>query len=140
MGSISVVLTNLLTNCLLCEVNHSNKSIIYADTLGWQIPEGLMDKVKRFTTGVYGKDMAHYELIMCYTPECNVGSHHPFRSSCATSQIKYIQRSRKQRRISRSYFQAWAKQNRLLMFRHLSFVCLRAFDKAARTRSTRSIL
>ena len=46
------------------------------------------------------------------------------------SQIKYIQRSTKQRGISQSYFQAWAKRNRLLMFQHLSFVCLRAFDEA----------
>ena len=53
-----VLATDVQRGChwTLCQVNNVNKTIIYADTLGWQIPEGLMDKVNRFVTGVYSDD------------------------------------------------------------------------------------
>ena len=67
----------------LCQVHHDNKAIVYADTLGWQVPEGLLNKVNRFVNAVYREDATGYETVICHNPQFTVGGKHSCRSSCA---------------------------------------------------------
>ena len=80
-----VLATDVQRGChwTLCQVNNVNKTIVYADTLGWKIPEGLLDKVNRFVTGVYSDDVANYKLITCHQPGHFVNGQHCCTSSCA---------------------------------------------------------
>lgn len=57
----------------LCQVHHDNKAIVYADTLGWQVPEGLLNKVNRFVNAVYKEDATGYETVICHNPQFTVG-------------------------------------------------------------------
>ena len=67
----------------LCQVNHTNKSVVYADTLGWQVPEGLTEKVNHFINAVYREDITDYEMNICHKPESTVNGHHSCTPSCA---------------------------------------------------------
>ena len=64
----------------LCQVHHDNKAIVYADTLGWQVPEGLLKKVNRFVNAVYREDATGYETVICHNPQFTVGGKHSCRS------------------------------------------------------------
>lgn len=67
----------------LCQVDHSNKSVVYADTLGWQVPEGLTEKVNCFIIAVYREEITDYEMNICHKPESTVNGHHSCTPSCA---------------------------------------------------------
>jgi len=49
----------------LCQVHHDNKAVVYANTLGWHVPERPLDKVNRFTNAVYKEDTTGYEMVIC---------------------------------------------------------------------------
>ena len=57
----------------LCQVEHTNKSVVYADTLGWQVPK---EKVNRFINAVYREDITDYVPLWLSTisyPTCACG-------------------------------------------------------------------
>lgn len=42
------------------------KRIIYGDSLGWPIPEGLIDKVKGYITAATKEDGSNYSVTLCH--------------------------------------------------------------------------
>ena len=50
----------------LCVVDLNVKRIIYGDSLGWPIPEGLVDKVKGYITAATKEDGSDYSVTMCH--------------------------------------------------------------------------
>ena len=67
----------------LCQVHHDNKAIVYANTLGRQVPEGLLDKLNRFMNAVYKGDTTGHEMVICHNSKFTVGGKHSCRPSCA---------------------------------------------------------
>ena len=63
--------------------NHDNKAIVYANTLGRQVPEGLLDKLNRFMNAVYKEDTTGHEMVICQNSKFTVGGKHSCRPSCA---------------------------------------------------------
>ena len=50
----------------LCVVDLTMKRIIYGDSLGWPIPEGLVDKVKGYITAATKEDGSDYCITLCH--------------------------------------------------------------------------
>lgn len=81
-----VLTTDSIRGChwTLCQVDNEKNSIVYADTLGWKIPDGLLEKVRKFTDAVYQKDVGDYELVICHRPEfVDKDGRHSCKLSCA---------------------------------------------------------
>ena len=66
----------------ICHVSEENKLIVYGDTLGWHLPEELLEKVNRFTTTVFKADVASYNLVICHNPEYTMKGRHVCGNSC----------------------------------------------------------
>ena len=66
----------------ICHVSEENKMIVYGNTLGWHLPEGLLEKVNRFTTTVFKADVASYNLVICHNPKYTMKGRHVCGNSC----------------------------------------------------------
>ena len=62
----------------LAVYDHSSKKLTYGDSLGWDIPEDLMSRIKMFVNRIYGPDSSNIEVEMCHDP----ASHHNGRRNC----------------------------------------------------------
>ena len=53
----------------ICYVDCAKKQIVYGDTLGWALPEDLMDKLDFVTRAFFGEEARSYHLRICHDPQ-----------------------------------------------------------------------
>eukprot|EP00795_Rhopilema_esculentum_P016104 gene16104-7458_t len=58
--------------------DHASKKVTYGDSLGWDIPEDLVSRIKMFVDRIYGPDSFNIEVEMCHDP----ASHRNGRRNC----------------------------------------------------------
>ena len=58
--------------------DHASKKVTYGDSLGWDIPEDLISRIKVHVDRIFGPDTSNIEVEMCHDP----ASHRNGRQNC----------------------------------------------------------
>lgn len=66
----------------VCYVDSDRKVISYGDTLGWEVPEGLLEKVELYIKCTYGEENYRFETY--HDPKKTTSGRHKCGEACAT--------------------------------------------------------